>query len=116
LCRFVFSKSHIDSRSGRVTSAVFMPPRDLKLSVFRIKELSEQDVLEIGKKVGKVSDRKLVGHANLAVKEFEKRDLQIQADNKPIRHANVINWPDEKAQRLILAQELADIAKLSVVE
>jgi hypothetical protein len=114
MCRFVFRKSHIDNRLGRVTSAVFMPPKDLKLSVFRVKDLNEQEIWDIGKKVGQVSQRNLIGKADLIVAEFLERDLEIHADNKPPRHANIVNWPIEEGKRLSIAQELADIARLTI--
>jgi len=114
LSRYIFNERHIDVQHRRIKPGAFIPPANSRLSVFRISGLLEDIIWDIGKKVGNISHRKLCGRADVIAFEFEKRGFQIEANDNPPRHADIIRWPDEKAKRLSIAQELAEIAKLSI--
>ena len=92
-----------------------MPPPNLQLSIFRIKDLKDPEIWEIGIKqvVEKMKQPKnLHGRADIKAVDIFDVDLQIEPDNTPPRHANIINWPDQKEKVKSIAQELAAKASL----
>jgi hypothetical protein len=108
LTRYVFHRN--DIKGGRVKTGAFMPPRNLRLSVSRIDELSEENIWDIGRNVGNVSGRQLHGRADIRALKVMKIGLQINPDNTPERHANIIGWPEQESEQLSIAQELANFA------
>lgn len=93
----------------------FEPPPDLRLSVFRIDGLTIEEVWENGQLnvVNKMSEpRNLHGIADIKASAIQDIHLDIDPDNNPPRHASIVGWPDEKSERMLIAQELATRAKL----
>jgi len=116
LTRYIFSDRHIRRQKKKATSAAFMPrDYDLRLSVFRIEGLFDKKIWEIGRKVGKKASRNLHARADIKALEVERQELSIEPDKNPPRHANIVRWPDERAKRLSIAQELAEVAILSII-
>jgi len=94
-----------------------MPPANLKLSVYRTDKLSELDIWRIGEKrvAGKAKPpRNLHGRADIKALQVVETGLQIIPDNVPPRHANIIDWPDEKSEIIEIALELAANASLAL--
>lgn len=92
-----------------------MPPEDLRLSVFRIDGLQLDEIWEMGQR--KVIDatpqsKVLYGIADIKVSKVQQNNLKVDPDNNPIRHANIIGWPQEKERQKIIALELAAEADL----
>lgn len=84
-----------------------MPDPKLSLSVFRVFQLSENQIWKIGKDVGKQSGRPLYGRGGVKTFVVSKNKLQIKPDDNPPRHANIIGWSTEKSEQKSIAQELA---------
>lgn len=113
LSRYIFAESHYSTSDQRVMYTAFMPRSDdLSVSVFRTSGLSEHDVWSIGKSVGKVSDRGLHGRGDIVAAEVTGQNLDIDSDDDPPRHANIVGWPQEKHKRQQIAQILASVATL----
>ena len=115
LARFITSKRWYSREKNVVKPQAFMPPRDLKLSVFRIDNLSEPEIWKIGfkKVIDKMNQPKnLHGRADIQALNILGISLQINPDNIPPRHANIIGWPELKEERKSIAQELAAKASL----
>jgi len=91
----------------------FMPPPDLRLSVYNVSDLPESDIWTLGKKrVSVPQNRTLYGRGELTVAAVAQVKLRVEADNDPPRHADICGWPEEKAERKVLAMQLAQQAKL----
>jgi len=56
--------------------------------------------------------RNLYGRGDIQALNILENNLQIDPDNKPRRHANIIGWPELKEERKSIAQELAAKASL----
>lgn len=112
LSKFIFNNSQFSSQNKRVKYSVFIPPRNKRLSVFRIAELSENEVWEIGNAVGIERNLKLLARADIKVSSVTKIGLGIDADDIPPRHANIVGWPDEDSEIKLKALELAEKAQL----
>lgn len=91
-------------------------PQDWKTSVFRVDGLSQTDVAKIGAAhVASRLGRPLHGWGRLTVQSVISVGLQIEADDVPKRHANIVGWPEGKARKSeqqLLAQMLAEAATL----
>ncbi len=65
------------------------------------------------KVIGKMNPpRNLHGRADIQALNILVNNLQIDPDNTPPRHANIIGWPELKEERKSIAQELAAKASL----
>lgn len=118
LARYLTQRDHFSRPDNAVKPKAFMPPPDLRLSVFRIAGLSTDAVWDIGQR--EVIDvlpqpRTLHGIAEIKALNVQENGLTVDPDNTPIRHANIVGWPEgpeNKARRQSIAQELAAEAKL----
>ena len=115
LTRYLLSKRFFSRKNNRVTRQAFMPPANMKLSVFRIDKLPEFKIWKIGEKrvASKTQPpRNIHGRADIKASNVLETGLRIFPDNIPPRHANIIDWPDEKSKRIEIALELAANASL----
>jgi hypothetical protein len=115
IARYITSKRWYSREKNVVKSQAFMPPADLRLSVFRTDNLSEPEIWKIGYKevIGKMKQpRNLHGRADFQALNILVNNLEIDPDNTPPRHANIIGWPEQKEERKSIAQELAAKASL----
>jgi hypothetical protein len=115
LGRYIFSKSHFSSENNKVKSSAFMPPADLQLSVFRTQGLDEKTIWNIAENeiIKKSSSpNKLYGRAEILSFAVKSTGLELDPNNIPPRHANIIGWPQEKAKQKMIAIELATKASL----
>ena len=114
LGRYLTQKNHFSRRDNAVRTLAFMPPTNLRLSVFRIDGLKLDEVWEIGQR--EVIDvlpqpKTLYGMADIKASKVREFALEIEPSNIPPRHADICGWP-EKAKQKSIAQQLAAEAKL----
>lgn len=115
LTRFIFSRNHFSAAQNRVKHQAFLPPADLKLSVFRIAGLIEAEVWRIGDDIQAARSERIRARADLPSNEVMRVGLRTIRDEPPARHANIVDWPSEdKDGRKILAMELAAVASLAM--
>ncbi len=114
--RYIFDSNRFNKQNSQVKHKTFHPARDdHKTSIFRISELSENQIWNLGDTfVASVINRELLACAELTVAAITSLDLRVQPNEPPIRHANIDDWPLEKEKWLSLAQELAARATLRV--
>ncbi|HPY34257.1 MAG TPA: hypothetical protein PK527_10235 [Smithellaceae bacterium] len=111
LGRYIYSKHHYRPSNNTVRHTAFMPPPDRQLSIFIISGLNEEDIWSIGENLRNL---KLLGRADIITNHVYKIELNIQVDNNPPRHANIINWPKENSAIKLKAMELAQNAILQL--
>jgi hypothetical protein len=115
IARYITSSRWYSREKNIVKPLTFMPPPDLKLSVFRIDNLSEPEIWKIGfeKVISKmIQPKNLHGRADIQALNILENNLQIEPDNTPPRHADIIGWPELKEEQKSIAQELAAKASL----
>lgn len=115
IARYITSKRWYSRKKNIVKPQAFMPPPNHRLSVFRIDNLSETEIWEIGfnKVISKMNPpRSLHGRANILALNILENNLQIEPDNTPPRHADIVGWPKLKEEQKSIAQELAAKASL----
>lgn len=94
-----------------------MPPKDLKVSVFRTGGLKKSQTWELADRevISKQNPKRtLYGSAELTPLTVNKVGLKLIPDDKPKRHANITGWPPEKDEQKMLAIELADKSSLKL--
>jgi hypothetical protein len=111
LSRFVPHQSWITPATGRVSQAAFMPPKRGGTSVYRTTRCSERKIWLLGiffvERRRKDSIR-IVGRADISSDRVLEQDLKIRPLLSPHpRHAELTNWPEDKAQRKDKALALA---------
>jgi len=119
LGRYLPESSYFSRPQNAVKPKAFMPPTDLKLSVFRIDGLGLKEIWETGQKhviENMPTPKTLYGLADIKVSKVQERYLTVDPDNEPPRHANIIGWPESIARRQSIAQELAAEASLMLKE
>lgn len=87
----------------------FLPPADLRLSVFVVDTLAHEQVIEIGRSV---SERELRAYAMFEAAAALEQGLTVERNDEPFRHAELAGWPTEKEHRKEIARELASAATL----
>lgn len=117
LSRYLLSKTQFSQQNNRVKSSAFMPPSDLRLSVFRTQGLSDGEIWELGEEevVQKAPTPKtLYGRAEIVALTVSAVGLKVHPDNTPPRHANITGWPQEKSAQKLIALQLAEEATLKL--
>ena len=115
LARYLLQKSHFSAANSRVKPSAFLPNRKGETSVFQTRGLSEEKIWQIGTKyISAPLEKTLRARADVIVSVVEKQGLNVDVDNTPPRHANIIGWPEEKSAQKLLALELASRASLKL--
>jgi hypothetical protein len=110
------SKNAFSVQNNRVKVSAFMPNRERELSVFRIQDLPEEQIWEIGQRyVSEPQSKTLYARGDVLASVVTENNLTIDPDDHPPRHANVLGWPEDKSAQKLIATELANQATLRVV-
>jgi hypothetical protein len=89
-----------------------LPNRESETSVFRISDTIAEDIWTIGERYVAPSRGPILGRADLYASTVIENGLQVDPQEPPEKHANIIGWPNEKSEQKLIAQELAAKAQL----
>jgi len=79
--------------------------------VFRTDGLDEAEIWDHARRHALPPGRNLHGRADMReVAVVAATPLEVEHDNSPPRHANIIGWPLDRAEQVALAQDLAATA------
>lgn len=118
LTRFIRSKNNFSKKKNRVKPAAFMPifnddSNRFETSSFFIDDLEETSIWDLGNKY--IQDIQIKARGDFKDKDVEKSDLNIDFNNNPERHADIIGWDkDNKPKRKEQALKLADKSDLKI--
>ena len=109
LSRFIMQANWYRLSDNRVRYAAFMPnPKNGETSVYRISGISDREVWEIGdREVGLKRDKPILGRADIGASFIIMKGLNVVPSEPPVRHANIVGWPEEKSEQRLVALELA---------
>ena len=108
LSRFILQTNWFSSSENRVKYAAFMPNRNRETSVFRTSGITNDEIWNIGdREVSIKRDKPILGRADIRTSNVISRDLRVVPSEPPLRHANIIGWPDESSKQKLIAIELA---------
>jgi hypothetical protein len=109
LSRFVIQTNWYKPSDNCVRYAAFMPnPKNGETSVFRISGISERDIWKIGdREVGVLRNKPVLGRADIGASFIYTKGLKVVPSEPPVRHANIVGWPEEKSEQTLIALQLA---------
>jgi hypothetical protein len=113
LTRYAIEKSYYRPSDRTVRHNAFMPPvSNQELSVFRISNLSQNVIWDLGKQyVANPRNKPLLGRVDIFASNVFEKGLKIRPENQPhVLHANIIDWPEEREEQRLIAIELASEA------
>jgi hypothetical protein len=115
LTRYIFGKDYYRPKDKTVKHNAFMPAKEeRKVSVYRISSLPLNEVWDIGDcYVAPLRNKPVIGRADILALHVIKQGLKIAPEDDPHpRHANIVDWPEEREKQRMIALELADEAEL----
>jgi hypothetical protein len=105
VARFILSASHIRSSDGTVKPDAFIPHPRPELSLTRLRDATEQEIWQEGRRVANLRLKTLLGRADVRVAAFTEASLTVVA--KPLaenpNHADAVGWPDDKPSQKMKA-------------
>ena len=110
--RFIFERRHFAPNENRVKPSAFVPWTDVEASVSDIRELTEEQIWQLGD----------LTRANppIARGDFDEvvvkiAGLSLKEDVPPVRHWQILGWdPGSKDAQKLTAQILAPLTTLEV--
>jgi hypothetical protein len=112
LARFIIFSRHFRPSDNTVKPDAFVPHPQVELSVTRHRAATQDELWQEGRRVAAFRTATLYGRADVAANTFESKDLTVA--EKPIaenpNHADVIDWPADKAAQKMKAREIANEA------
>ena len=115
LARFIFFQGYFNANTGHIRHNAFMPTADGDLSVFRTAKLAPTQIWGLADQyIVPALGKPVLARADFTARDAFDRGLDVDADDNPALHANVVSWPTEKSKRKSIAQELAAEAKLEI--
>lgn len=112
--RYIFDTKAYTESTGRVAWTGLMPNPEGETSVFWVTDLTNDEIWRIGQLyVANVSSRALRARADLFSSSVLGEGLEIEAeiDVHPL-HANIVGWPTQKSEKMLIAKKLAEQARL----
>lgn len=122
IARFLTSSSHFRREARTVREGAFLPrPPACEVSVFRVRSLTPDRILALGKESGP-DVKRIFGYGQITVEDVTAVALAVQPAEPPPRHADIVGWPQDpdpalnKARQLAIAKRLARRATLNLEE
>jgi hypothetical protein len=98
----------VRTESKEVKYPAFIPPKSLKLSIFRTSNLNEQEIWTLAVEKVEPSRGPVIGRGELTVAAIAEEKLQVSSDeDQNSRHADVVGWPVDRDARVTIAKALA---------
>jgi hypothetical protein len=94
----------------------FLPYRHVELSVIRHRDLLSGEMWEIAKGIAALRNRPLVGRGDFYSRDARAQKLDVipaEGAEMPKNHADVVGWPPEKPQQMLIAALIAASATFS---
>ena len=117
LTRFIRYGSHFSVVTNRVKPDAFLPhKRSIDISVFRISELTKDEVWKIGQEY---IQTEVKARADIFASGIYENNLEVIPDEPPQKHANITplpvdNSPTNRKARRSLAAKLATLSTLVI--
>ena len=116
ITRYINEKGKLRREGAAAGYNAFMPPRNLRLSVYHTETLDEPEVEQIADDFVSTPDRPVLAKADLAVRIYSSAGLRIEIDGVPHpRHGNALGWSGQHALQKVVALQLAEAATVSPI-
>ena len=110
LARFIVSKGEYRPADMTVKPQAFLPYQHVELSVTRQRECADDELRIIAGRVADMRQKTLRGYCEISACECRHLGLDVLPD--PIEdwnpnHANIVGYPAQKEEQMVIAQKLA---------
>lgn len=117
LSRFIRSRNHFSPNTARVKQAAFQPIFNIsksrfETSVFVVDELEQNDIWALGAK--HIDIALIKARADIRHEQVVAQSVEVDYNNCPERHADIVGWPSNKDERKMVAMQLASAASLKL--
>lgn len=112
--RYIFDRSAYSPINGRVKYNALLPNSKGETSVYRIINLTRNEIWDIGQRyVAERRGRTLRARGDIGASDIFSESLEIRTDMviHPL-HANVVGWPTQRSEQLLIAKKIADKTQL----
>ena len=106
LARFIFQAGHCRKEApAKAKPGAFLPKSStLKISALWRDELPEQEIWNIGDRLGSARGRQPIARADFDMAVVSEARLSVEPDPEPHpRHVNLCGWPAEKDEQKAVA-------------
>ena len=117
LARMILTAKYMrkDARTEKLTPKpeAFLPYKHVELSVIRHRDLTEGELLEIGREVAAKRDLPLLGCGDFSARDARAQNLDAvpaEGPKLPRNHADIVGWPPEKPAQMLRAAQIAALA------
>jgi hypothetical protein len=102
-------KDDVRPSDNAVKYGAFLPSAsNLKISVFRIYDLPQEAIWALAVEKVEPQRGQVIGRGDLTVSMITEETLQMALDrNSASRHADIVNWPENRDARATIAKVLA---------
>lgn len=109
-------KDQIRRSDATVRHGAFLPSEShLKISVFRLSSLSDQEIWALAAEKVEPTRGPVIGRGNLSVTQIVENKLKVTPDAIPnSKHADIVEWPEERSLRATIAMALAALASPAI--
>ncbi len=113
LARYAVERNKIKSRTSHPPPRLFKPNKNHELSVYRTEGKSDQEIIEEGLRVVQEQRyaKRLYGWGELTRSDVCQSGLDIDDDDDPPGHSNIVGWPKNEKDWWGYQQELAARSK-----
>ena len=118
LTRYLPNPSYFSRLNNRVKHSAFMPYQGKETSVYRVDELTDEEIFAIGKEyVANSMGKPLLGRADVVSSDIMALELRIEPTPDPHpRHADIVGWPADDSKHKLIAIEIAEKAQLHLID
>lgn len=118
ICRFVTGKDYYRPSDKSVKHNAFMPNNDGETSVYRTISLNDEKIHNLGKRfVAPGKKKPIKGWADILALRIMEQQLRVDPKPNPHhRHANIVDWLEDKEQNRLIAMKLASESELHLLE
>lgn len=115
ITRYINEQGKVRPSTGKAGYNAFMPPKNLRLSVYRTETLGNEEVWAIANEFVGTPEKPVIARADLPAATYYSHALTIATDGIPHpRHGNVIGWLGDHSAQKVVALQLAESAELSL--
>jgi hypothetical protein len=112
ITRFIFSSRWFARTTRRVKPEAFIPHPYMKLSVSCTEGLKDDTVWRIGRETAAAHSQSPTLHGRADARAIRDQLLEIERDDIPLYHANIVGWEGERSAQISKAQEIAAASTL----
>ncbi len=118
ICRFIMGTDYYRPSDKSVRHNAFMPNKHGETSVYRTIALNAEKIYDLGERfVAPARKKPIKGWADILASRIMEQQLRVDPKPHPHhRHANIVDWPEDREKNRLIAIKLASESELHLLE